>query len=150
MLALDADKTVTATFAMQFTLTVNQVGQGTVRSGDDQVRCDDRCTVSLDAGNQVTLTARPASNVFAGWSGACSRDSRSSCIFMMSSDGSVSASFTASSSPAEHPAAAAQARDSSTVLLTWEDRTTNETGFQVLRAERKNGVLGNSPRSAPT
>ena len=82
-LTMDSDKTVTATFIEQFTLTTSVVGMGTV----------DPSSGTYDTGTMVSLTATPEPGWrFAGWSGDLS-GSVSPATLTMDSDKSVTATF---------------------------------------------------------
>jgi len=97
---LDADTTVTATFApappppSKYTLSVVRSGPGSVKSKPRGISCGTACSASFATGSSVTLTAKPANkkNVFLGWSGACS-GTQSTCTVTMNGDKSVSANF---------------------------------------------------------
>ena len=72
---MDANKSCTATFNLQHTLTVTKAGAGlgTVTSSPAGINCPGDCTEPYDQGTVVTLTAAAGDNsLFAGWSGACS------------------------------------------------------------------------------
>lgn len=84
----------------QDTLTVSSAGTGagTVTSSPAGISCPGTCSGSYAPGTPVTLTATPAAgSTFAGWSGGgCS--GTGSCVVTMSSDQSVTSTFTAVSS----------------------------------------------------
>jgi uncharacterized repeat protein (TIGR02543 family) len=88
-ITIDADKTVTATFTeipVQYSLTVNTVGNGNVTLNPDGGTYDD--------GTNVTLTANPDSGwEFAGWSGDLSGDANPENI-TIDADKTVTATFT--------------------------------------------------------
>ena len=90
--------TVTVNFTQipQYTLTVSDVGPGTVSTKDGQISCTNgagRCQASYASGAAVILNAQPASgSAFTGWNDACSGNSLS-CSVTMSSDLAVFASF---------------------------------------------------------
>ena len=92
---MDADKTVTANFAVARTLTVGRsgAGSGSVGSSPAGISCPSTCASQFADGSSVTLTATPdGSSAFAGWSGAgCS--GTGTCIVGMSADRSVTANF---------------------------------------------------------
>lgn len=75
VLTLTADTAVTATFTLrQYALTVAQegTGAGIVISTPPGVDCGITCTVQLNHGTPVSLTATAAvSSTFTGWQGAC-------------------------------------------------------------------------------
>jgi hypothetical protein len=82
------------------TLTVNEVGQGTVTSTDGLINCtngSDTCSAPYATGSAVTLNATAASGwTFSGWSGSCS--GANPCHVVMSSSLSVTATFKANTS----------------------------------------------------
>src|SRR5207249_2267080 len=74
--ALNADKTCTATFDVLVPLTVTLLGggSGTVTSDPAGIECGETCTRSYPRGTAVALTATPApGSIFGGWNG-CSAD----------------------------------------------------------------------------
>ncbi len=76
----------------QFSLTVSLSGSGSVSSSPAGISCGDDCTNDYDEGTSITLTATADSGFdFTGWSGACS--GVSSCVVVMNSDQSVTATF---------------------------------------------------------
>jgi len=103
--AASSDAQVTATFAAvppppagKHNLLVSKNGSGSVRSSPAGVDCGGTCAAPFDDGTVISLTATPdAGWTFAGWSGACS--GTGACSVSLSSDVSVSASFTASPPP---------------------------------------------------
>lgn len=76
VVTLTADTAVTATFTLrQYALTVAQTGTGAglVTSTPQGLACGITCTVQLEHGTPVSLTATAAvSSTFTGWQGACS------------------------------------------------------------------------------
>ena len=98
MLTLDADTTVTATFAKRparrlVSLTVSKLGRGTVVSRPAGIACGRTCSADLAPG-PVTLTARPSAGfALAGWRGAC-RGSKPTCRLSLIKAASVTAVFT--------------------------------------------------------
>jgi Ca2+-binding RTX toxin-like protein len=97
---MDASKSVTATFEVRRTLTVNKdgAGQGTVTSSPDGINCGGTCSVEYISGTGVTLTAHPSpGSEFAGWSVDCS--GTGSCPLTMDQNHTVTATFTASQPP---------------------------------------------------
>jgi len=96
---MSSNKGVTATFNSAptgpYTLAVGKsgTGSGTVTSSPAGINCGTDCSESYSSGTSVTLTASAAAgSTFAGWSGACS--GTGSCVVSMSSDKSVTATFT--------------------------------------------------------
>lgn len=88
-LSFDADKTVTATFQPQLTVSASAGGSvaGTLPCGSGAA-----CTQDFAQGSTVTLSAVPLSGyVFAGWTGACS--GMGACSFSLNSPATVAASF---------------------------------------------------------
>ncbi|MFZ0297350.1 MAG: hypothetical protein WAM13_03275 [Candidatus Sulfotelmatobacter sp.] len=82
------------------TLTVNEVGQGTVTSTDSAISCTNgsgTCSAVYTTGSSVTLNATAASGwTFSGWSGSCS--GANPCQVVMNSNVSVTANFKANTS----------------------------------------------------
>ena len=68
---MTADASVTAIFARkQYSLTVNKTGSGTGTVSGSGIDCGATCSVMLETGTAVALTATADSNsVFTGWSG---------------------------------------------------------------------------------
>jgi streptogramin lyase len=97
MLTLNADTTVTASFAAlpSFTLSVAPAGSGagTVTSNPSGINCGATCNASFYSGTQVTLTATAATgSTFAGWSGG-SCGGILTCTVTTSASTTVTASF---------------------------------------------------------
>jgi hypothetical protein len=90
---------VTASFVAQPTrhkLTVSTSGLGTVSSQPAGIECGRTCTLELNAGTQVVLTATPAEGQrLESWGGACAGTSGSSCTLTLSEARTASASFVA-------------------------------------------------------
>ncbi|HCK80388.1 MAG TPA: hypothetical protein DIC59_02840 [Candidatus Competibacteraceae bacterium] len=83
-----------------YALTVTKSGSGTVTSSPTGINCGTDCGETYAGGTSVTLKAVPASgSTFSGWSGACS--GTGSCQIAMSAAKSVTATFTAASTPAQ-------------------------------------------------
>ncbi len=99
---MDADKTVTATFALAPQLTVSVSGNGNVSGGNGAINCGSNanvCSATFSLNAPVTLTATPATGAtFLGWSGACG-GTTTSCTVMMSTSKSVSATFSGGTAP---------------------------------------------------
>jgi CSLREA domain-containing protein/uncharacterized repeat protein (TIGR02543 family) len=84
-LTMDANKSCTAQFSNQVTLTVQKqgAGSGTVTSNPPGIDCGQDCSEVYQVGTQVTLTANPAQgSVFAGWSGDCSGTNPTTTVTM--------------------------------------------------------------------
>ena len=92
-LTIDADKTVTATFVPNETLSVTVAGNGSVASSPPGLTCSaGTCSASFAAGTQVTLTATPdANSAFMGWSGACT--GAGTCTITLAANQQVTATF---------------------------------------------------------
>ena len=97
VVTMDALKTVTATFAPTFSITVTPAGSGTgtVTSSPGAINCGATCTDTFAQNAVVTLTASPtAGSVFAGWSlGSC--PGTGTCVVTVSAAVSVTATFNA-------------------------------------------------------
>jgi phospholipase C len=79
-----------------FQLTVAVTGTGSVTSSPAGINCPSTCSASFASGTSVTLTATAGSGFqFGGYSGACSG---ASCQLVLSSNQSVSATFTSANS----------------------------------------------------
>ena len=75
-------------------ITVAKSGSGTVTGANGKLNCGGTCSVLLDAGTTVTLTANPPSNgVFNGWSGACTGN-QPTCTVTINGALNTSATFT--------------------------------------------------------
>ena len=84
-LTMDDNKTCTAQFSNQVTLTVQKTGagSGTVTSNPAGIDCGQDCSEVYQVGTQVTLTATPAQgSVFAGWLGNCSGTNPTTTVTM--------------------------------------------------------------------
>ena len=98
VVTMSDDRTVTAAFRKpQLSVTVQ--GNGTVTGGG--ITCTSGstsgCTADEDAGDEVTLTATPASGgSFTGWSG-CTSSSAAACTVSMTEDRQVTATFSGGS-----------------------------------------------------
>ena len=93
-MTLTDDTRVTARFGvLNFTLTVNRQGSGTVTSGDGRIDCGNTCAASYSNGSQVTLRATPGLlYLFVGWSGGgCS--GTAPCTVTVRADTAVTARF---------------------------------------------------------
>lgn len=91
---MTGDASVTASFAKkQYSLTVGKTGGGGGSVAGNGIDCGATCSVTLDTGTAVTLTATPDSNsVFTGWSGGgCS--GTADCVLTLGADTTVSATF---------------------------------------------------------
>ena len=96
---LTGNRAVTANFIVTRTLTVTNVGDGSVRSSPGGIQCGIDCTEAYVQNTSVTLTAVPASgSVFAGWSGACA-GRVTTCTLNMNAARSVTATFTTPAGP---------------------------------------------------
>jgi uncharacterized repeat protein (TIGR02543 family) len=97
--AMNSNLSATATFtqnAVNYTLTVNESGQGTVTSTDGKINCTNgagTCSATYAGGTPVTLNETPASNwTFSGWSGTCSGNNPS-CSVVVNASVTATATF---------------------------------------------------------
>ena len=98
IVVMNADQTVTASFAAPntFTLTVTKsgVGAGTVTSSPAGINCGTTCVFTFPGGTSVSLTQTPATgSTFGGWGGACS--GTGACAVVMTQNITVTATFNA-------------------------------------------------------
>ena len=96
VVTLSGNSSVTATFVVDYTLSVafSGNGSGTVSSTPAGISCVTACSAPFGSGTQISLIANPAANsVFSGWSGACS--GTGACQVTLGSSTSVTAAFTA-------------------------------------------------------
>ena len=92
-LTMSADKSVTANFVAQRTLTVTTAGTGTGTITGPGINCPGDCTETYDDGTAVSLSASgTGGSTFAGWSGACT--GTGACDLTMDADQGVTGSFT--------------------------------------------------------
>jgi uncharacterized repeat protein (TIGR02543 family) len=91
-----ADRSVTATFDTVGTthaLTVVKAGNGTGTVTGGGISCGATCSVSVNSGTAVTLTATAdAGSAFTGWTG-CDSATGATCNVTMAADRSVTATF---------------------------------------------------------
>jgi len=95
-LAMNGDRTVSATFGNPAVLTVQPPSNGRI-TGDGGISCPGTCTATFNPGEQVSLTAQPSDPTdfaFTGWGGACAGRGNP-CNLTMNGDRTVSASFAA-------------------------------------------------------
>jgi hypothetical protein len=93
---MNADKTVTVTFAPAQTLTVvkDGTGSGTVTSNPAGINCGATCEAEFEIGSTVVLTATPATGSQAViWGGACAGATGNTCSVEMDSAKTVTATF---------------------------------------------------------
>jgi alpha-tubulin suppressor-like RCC1 family protein len=93
--AMTAARSVTATFARTYPLTVTKsgVGGGTITSNPDGINCGGTCTAPFIADSNVTLTAAPnLGSVLLSWSG-CDTSTGTSCTVQISAAKTVTATF---------------------------------------------------------
>ena len=85
--------TVTATFDVaRYAVTVTKAGAGTGVVAGNGLNCGATCTVMVNHGTMLSLTATPGNlSVFAGWGGACS--GMATCSVMVTGPTAISASF---------------------------------------------------------
>ena len=100
-LALNADQTVTATFASStptLTITKQGLGSGIVSSSPAGISCGNSCQATFPIGSNVTLTATPdPGSVFTGFSGDCV--ATQSCQIAMNQNHSITATFAPNTPP---------------------------------------------------
>lgn len=90
--SLTQDSTVGATFTQQYNLSVAKSGGGTGTVNGNGIDCGAVCSLNLDAGTAVSLTATAASgSLFTGWSGDCSGTGL--CTTTMNAGHTVTATF---------------------------------------------------------
>ena len=95
IVTMSAAQSVTATFAMQKTLTLTKsgTGTGTVKSSPAGINCGSTCSAAYDLNETVTLTPTPdARSAFAYWTGDCVGASPK-CTVTMGADRAVNAVF---------------------------------------------------------
>ncbi len=94
-LSMTSDKSVTATFTQDttyYTLTTNNLGNGTITSEPAGIDCGSTCSSNFEARTPVELSvAADNGYTFSGWSGACT--GKTTCRLTMDNTKSVTASF---------------------------------------------------------
>ncbi|MFO7545575.1 MAG: InlB B-repeat-containing protein [Trueperaceae bacterium] len=99
VVSMTANLSVTANFTLEtHSLTTSVTGDGSVTSDPSGITCSGAggdCQETFDYDTSVTLTAAPGTgSTFAGWSGACELSTNPVCAFAMTTDRSVTATFT--------------------------------------------------------
>jgi hypothetical protein len=90
--ALTQDSNVGATFTQQYNLSVAKSGGGTGTVSGNGINCGAVCSLNLDTGTAVSLTATADSgSLFTGWSGDCSGTGL--CTATMNASHQVTATF---------------------------------------------------------
>jgi subtilisin family serine protease len=131
-------------------VTTTGTGSGTVAGGG--IDCGNTCSVTVNAGTEITLTATPAAgSTFASWSGGCS--GTGSCIVTVNGNTTVTATFNASTTPSATVHIAAIVGGKSVGRRDWSANATftvrNNSGAVVsgavvaVRATRSDGVVAN-------
>jgi hypothetical protein len=98
---LGSSQTVTATFTAippphLLTITPAGTGSGTVTSNPTGINCGTTCSGNFADGAVIVLTAAPATgSTFAGFSGAGCTGTATTCTVTLTSDATVTATFTA-------------------------------------------------------
>ncbi|MBL9018756.1 MAG: hypothetical protein JNL83_31510, partial [Myxococcales bacterium] len=84
---------VTAAFELAtYTVTVTRAGAGTGTVAGNGLACGTTCSITVDHGTMISLTATPANlSVFAGWGGACTGNG--ACTLTVTDDVAITASF---------------------------------------------------------
>lgn len=77
---------------LQYPVTVAVVGDGSVSTADRSILCPGTCSTSVAPHTAVTLTAKNAKGIFAGWSGACTGNSLT-CTVTVDSAANTTATF---------------------------------------------------------
>jgi peptidoglycan hydrolase-like protein with peptidoglycan-binding domain len=91
--AVSAVFTTSGSFPTISTLTITSPTGGTITSSDGNISCGSTCSHSYANGSSTTLTETPSSGyTFSSWGGSCSGTS-TTCNLTISSNTSVSASF---------------------------------------------------------
>jgi len=92
---MSGNKTVTATFAQLYTLTVSKTGNGKILSDTGGINCGTTCSATYPPGTLVTLTATADPDwAFDHWTGATTANG-ASCTVTMNATKTVSATFIA-------------------------------------------------------
>ena len=73
-------------------LTVTNIGGGTISDSTGKIKCGNACGMFAPAGTAITLTENAGGLVFTGWSGACS-GTATTCTVAVNGQTQVSASF---------------------------------------------------------
>jgi uncharacterized repeat protein (TIGR03803 family) len=95
--AMNNNRTVSATFKVLYALSIGKTGNGTVSSVDGHIYCGSVCSYSYIDGMLVTLSAVPAPGyTLTGWTG-CDNVNGSYCLVTMTGAKNVTASFTPAS-----------------------------------------------------
>ncbi len=133
------------------TLTLANSGNGSVVSSPTGINCGSTCSMVINNGTSVTLTATPNSGYTTAWSNCGGTTSGNVCTLTVNANTTVSVSF---SPPDTQPPSVptnlqATAISSSQISLTWSPSTDNVgvTGYKVYRG----GVqIGTSPTTSYT
>ena len=97
-MTINADTTVTVTFAALYTVSVKVNGKGTVSANGES--CPPLCSGDVPAGSSFLLTATPgAGQVLTGWSGGGCAGSGSTCSVTINADTTVTVTFAAPPPP---------------------------------------------------
>jgi len=96
ILNLEADTTITPTFAELYTVTVKKDGEatGTVTSSIPGIDCGETCESIFPGGYDLTLTGTPDTGAYlAGWSSQCTVTDTGACSLKLDSIKVVTATF---------------------------------------------------------
>lgn len=134
---LNGSRTVTATFdvsASDYTLTVVKAGSGTGTVTGTGIACGTDCNEVVPMGTMRTVTATPSgSSVLSNWAG-CDTVSGLDCIVTMSSNRTVTATFTATAAPATPTMLTGVITASGAAELRWVDVASNEVDYRIDRS----------------
>lgn len=92
-IAMNSDRSVTATFKITYLLSVSTTGSGIIISGDGYINCGSACSHNYPVGTTLALTAIPGiGSTLSAWSG-CTSTQGNVCTIVINGTSSVSAAF---------------------------------------------------------